>query len=364
MPHPPKVDDVDYIQFLIAAQKVYTCTEAASCQPGIKPPQAPSQATAAHDAFTRLLARRPPDTEALWHEVQAFVNQHGGLLLLDDTTLDKPYARKIELVTRHWSGKHRAVVSGINLLTLLWTDGVGALPCDCRVYDKPLPEGKTKNEHFRNLLKTAKARGLAPAMVCFDSWYSGLDNLKLVRDFRRACASLMGWHFFTRLKHNRQVNPDGTGNVAIATLAIPVEGLLVHLKGFGIVRVFRTVSPHREADGAATTERAQFWATSCLDWATSCLEMSAAQRDERERQVFAIENYHRGLKQCCGVERAQVRGARAQKRHITLALRAFVRLEVNRLRTGHSWYAAKTAIVREAVRTYLAPPTIQLSPTA
>ncbi len=295
MPRPPKVDEVDYIQFLIAAQKVYTCTEAASCQSGTKH----SQAAAAHDAFTRLLARRPPDTEALWQEVQAFVNQHGGVLLLDDTTLDKPYARKIELVTRHWSGKHRAVVSGINLLTLLWTDGVGALPCDCRVYDKPLPEGKTKNEHFQNMLTTAKARGLAPALVCFDSWYSGLDNLKLVRD--------LGWHFFTRLKHNRQVNPDGSGSVAVDTLDIPVAGLCVHLKGFGFVRVFRTVAPHGDA------ERAQFWATSCF-------QMSALEREERERQVFAIENYHRGLKQCCGVERAQVRGARAQKCHITLAV--------------------------------------------
>jgi hypothetical protein len=47
------VEDVDYIQFLIAAQRVYSCTEAARCQPeGI-----------AHDAFTRLLTRQPPDTE-------------------------------------------------------------------------------------------------------------------------------------------------------------------------------------------------------------------------------------------------------------------------------------------------------------
>jgi len=29
--NPPKVSDVDYIQFLIAAQRVYTCTEAARC---------------------------------------------------------------------------------------------------------------------------------------------------------------------------------------------------------------------------------------------------------------------------------------------------------------------------------------------
>ena len=42
-----------------------------------------------------------------------------GILVIDDSTLDKPYARKMELVTRHWSGKHHAVVSGINLITLL-----------------------------------------------------------------------------------------------------------------------------------------------------------------------------------------------------------------------------------------------------
>jgi len=42
-------------------------------------------------------------------------------LVLDDTTLDKPYAQKMDLVTYHWSGKHQRVVKGIALLTLLWT---------------------------------------------------------------------------------------------------------------------------------------------------------------------------------------------------------------------------------------------------
>ena len=35
-----------------------------------------------------------------------------GVLVIDDSTLDKPYATQIELVTRHWSGKHHAVVRG------------------------------------------------------------------------------------------------------------------------------------------------------------------------------------------------------------------------------------------------------------
>ncbi|WBO86837.1 hypothetical protein O9Z63_20355 (plasmid) [Hymenobacter yonginensis] len=45
------------------------------------------------------------------------------MLVLKDATLDKPYAHKMRLVTRHWSGKHHALVQGINLLTVLWSDG-------------------------------------------------------------------------------------------------------------------------------------------------------------------------------------------------------------------------------------------------
>ena len=60
-----------------------------------------------------------------------------GVLVLDDTVLDKPYARKMDFVHHMWSGKHHAVVKGIELLTLLWTDGERHLPYDYRIYDKP-----------------------------------------------------------------------------------------------------------------------------------------------------------------------------------------------------------------------------------
>jgi putative transposase len=146
--NPPKCDDLDYIHFLIAAQKVFTCTEAARCQPE-------GQHSPAHDAFTRLLHRQPLDTEALWQEAKAFVDTKRGLLVLDDTTLDKPYAQQMELVTYHWSGKHQRVVRGIALLTLLWTDGQALIPCDFRVYDKPAG-GQSKNAHFQAMLQRAK----------------------------------------------------------------------------------------------------------------------------------------------------------------------------------------------------------------
>lgn len=171
----PKADELDYIHFLIAAQKVFTCTEAARCQPDhLDPP--------AHDAFTRLLIREPPDTETLWEEARTLVEPEGGLLIVDDTTLDKPYSRKMELVHRHWSGKHQRIVNGINLATLLWSKVQALVPTDFRVYDKP-NDGLAKNDHFRAMLKRAKKRGFCPRYVLFHSWYSSLDNLKVIRSY-------------------------------------------------------------------------------------------------------------------------------------------------------------------------------------
>ncbi len=80
--------------------------------------------------------------------------------------------------------------------------------------------------------------------------------------------------------------------------------------------------------------------------------------------AWQIEVYHRGLKQFTGVERAQCRLEVSQRNHIGLAIRAFVRLEIHRLRYGISWFEAKTDIIRSAMRQYLAHPTITLQSTA
>jgi putative transposase len=77
-----------------------------------------------------------------------------GVLVLDDSTLDKLYARQIDLVTRHRSNKRQAVFSGINLITLLCTDGDRKIPCDYRIFDNGI-DGVTKNDHFFEMLLMA-----------------------------------------------------------------------------------------------------------------------------------------------------------------------------------------------------------------
>lgn len=332
--NPPRANDEDYINFLLASQGRYTCTEAARSQPDEK------QIRPSHDAFTRLLLREPQDTGSLWEEAEPMVSKGSGVLVLDDTTLDKPYSKKIALVTNHWSGKHHGVVRGINLITLLWTDGEKLVPTDHRVYDKPFG-GKTKNEHFSDMLYAARERGLHPDYTVFDSWYTSLDNLGQLHE--------MGWRWFARMKENRLVCTEkGSEFKAISDIKISEQGRVVQLNDYGPVRVFRTVREDGEV---------QYWATDDLS-------MDTKKRDELESMGWGIEVYHRGIKQCCGIEKAQVRTERSQRAHILLSLRAFLRLEVNRLVRAVSWYEAKVSIIRGAVMAFLAHPTITLVPTA
>jgi hypothetical protein len=109
-----------------------------------------------------------------------------------------------------------------------------------------------------------------------DSWYASLKNLKLIASF--------GWFFLTWLKSNRLVNPDRQGN-----------------SGGG--------NPTGGAGGASEG----LWACSGISsqngdaeyWATNDLKMTEEKREELEKKGWGI---HRGLKQCCGVER-QIRHA-------------------------------------------------------
>ena len=330
--NPPKCHELDYIHFLIAAQRVFSSVEAARTHPA-------EERAPAHDAYTRLLKRLPPDSEKLWREVKPLVNRRAGVLVIDDTTLDKPYASQMALVSRHWSGKHQRVVKGINLISLVWTDGNCRLPCDFRLYHKA-QDGLSKNDHFQQMVQQANQRGFMPDLVAFDSWYSGLPNLKLLRS--------LNWPWLTQLKSNRRVSLDRSGHRAIREIFIPVQGCLAHLKGHGWVKVFRTVGTNGDAE---------FWATSQLD-------MTLEQAAFFALDAWQVEVYHRGLKQYTGIERGQYRLEISQRNHIGLALRAFVRLEVHRLHTGISLFEAKASIIRSAIRQYLAQPFITLEPTA
>jgi hypothetical protein len=144
------------------------------------------------------------------------------------------------------------------------------------------------------------------------------------------------------------VNPDRTGNRPIKEVEISATGSVVHLKDYGMIKVFKMVATDGDIEY----------------WATNDLEMSELTRVKYAGEAWTIEQFHRGIKQFSGIERCQARSRRAQRNHIGLTLRAFLRLEVHCYKTGISWFEAKTSIIREAVRAYLAKPLFTLESTA
>jgi hypothetical protein len=276
----PKFKETDYIDFLIAAQILYSCQEAARVQPKEKQPLA-------HDAVNRSLYRLEPDSEPLWQEAKSHVDLTSGYLVIDDSLITKLFARKMELVNYQWSGRDHRVEPGIGVVSTVWTEGDRVIPVDYCIYDRE-HDGLTKNDHFRKMLEKASKRGLHPEYVGFDSWYSSLDNLKTVRN--------LGWHWLGRFHSNRLVNPDRKGNVGIEEISIPEEGRVVHLKGYGMIKVFKTVSRKGDVEY----------------WGTSDLEMDFRQRLKVAEATWMIEVYHREWKQCCGAGKCQARKGRAQ----------------------------------------------------
>ena len=125
---------------------------------------------------------------------------------------------------------------GINLLSLLWTDGDKHVPCDHRIYDKPHDE-LSKNNHFEAQVKAAHSRGFQPAYACFDGGYSSLSNLKRIRQ--------LGWHWFTRLKSNRRVDPDKSGHIPIARVNIGPQGQVVQFESLRFYQGIQDGLPRR-----------------------------------------------------------------------------------------------------------------------
>lgn len=68
--NPPKCKEEDYIDFLIATQKAYSCTEAARVQPN---------ESVSHDAILRMLHRQEPSSESLWKESSQFIDKSKSL---------------------------------------------------------------------------------------------------------------------------------------------------------------------------------------------------------------------------------------------------------------------------------------------
>jgi len=280
-----------------------------------------------HDSISRWLADERIQPKDIWAIAKKEVTGKPGILVFDDVVVDKSRSGKTELVNWQYSGAKHDVTKGIGIVNALWqTSKDDYIPLDYRIWNPP-DDGKTKNDHFKDMLSAAKQRGLSPEMVVADSWYSSLDNLKTVRSY--------GWNWVMGLRSNRLVNKP---HIRLEKLEIPEEGLVVHLKGYGVIRVFRFVAKHGRTDYIGTSK----------------IDLDSKQVKAYFERRWSIEVLHRELKQTCGFTHCLANTGRAQRNHIGLSLLAWIRRCKRRRKNYITMYQQKWEIIQPAIKATLA----------
>lgn len=150
-----------------------------------------------HDRITRTLVRR-----CRWDHWIFFVIQRlfgilsGGDLIIDDTVIAKPYARKMNGASFVHSSVLNKIVYGYNVVFLCWTNGAITIPLAWKWYQ---PNSKTKIDLALELLATAKKRWkMTPRYVLFDKFYGADRVLNTLHAYQ--------WKFVAQLKCNRIIN--------------------------------------------------------------------------------------------------------------------------------------------------------------
>jgi Transposase DDE domain len=290
-----------------------------------------------HDSVNRFLLRERYEPKDLFDTVKEIINIVGGILSVDDTVVEKLYSnpKNAELMGYFWSGKYHKPIKGINLITLYYSDVYGnSVPINYRIYDKK--EGKTKNNYFQEMLKEVMDWGVKPRIVTGDSWYSGGENLKFLRNQKLG--------FLFGIEKNRIVSNEPGKYCQVSSLEILEQGLITHLREFGFIKLFRKVFKKEDSrhyilylpdeDALNQITRREFIAIHDTHW--------------------GIESFHRAIKQLCGICRFMVRDSQAIKTHIFCSLQAFVRLEKMRCENLIvNWYEVQRNLFTLVVRDYI-----------
>jgi hypothetical protein len=287
---------------------------------------APEGMELSHDSISRWLSSAKVQPKDLWEVSRKEIENRAGILVFDDVVIDKSRSNKMELVRWQYSGAEHGVVKGIGVVNALWQSCRDEYtPIDYRIWNPP-EDGKTKNNHFRDMLSSAKLRGLEPEMVVADSWYASLDNLKSIRSH--------GWDWVMGLKSNRTVNKP---LVQIGTLNIPDEGLKVHLKGYGWIRLFRFEGKNGRTDYIGSSR----------------FDLTREQVKSYFERRWSIEVMHKELKQTCGFSRCQSTSGRAGRNHIGLSLIALVRKHLRRRFERITSYRMDWEVIKPAIQSVL-----------
>jgi hypothetical protein len=128
-----------------------------------------------------------------------------------------------------------------------------------------------------------------------DSWYSGVENLKFLKNQKLA--------FLFGTENNRTVSNKLKKYCILRSLEILDEGLITHLRAFGLIKLFRQ----------------EFKKEDSRDYIVYLPDQEALNEITKSEFVtihdtyWGIESFHRAIKQVCGICRFIIRDSQGIK---------------------------------------------------
>lgn len=306
-----------------------------------------------HDDVTRFVSQLESGSQALWEQVKPTVRaaekelpgQEAGLLVIDDTIMEKAYTDENGLVTVHYDHSKDRYVKGINLVSALLVLGRVVLPVAyelvvktlrCTIKDKKevWKSERTKNEMFRNMVSACVKNSLRFSYVLCDSWYTNAENIKQVLGLKK--------HLIGAVKSNLEVALSLQDKKAGKFVKLNQLALELGLKQVYIRQLEVPVSLCKNVFINEDSSQGILYLV-CSD-----LTLSFQQITTIYQKRWGVEEYHKSLKQNASVAKAPVKTMTTQANHLFASICAFIKLEQLKMKTNMNHFALKAKLYLKA----------------
>jgi hypothetical protein len=339
-----------YSDYLISSFSYTTATGLSGMLDGLVPV---SQGTFSHDKVTRFLGSEAFDAKKLWQSVKPLVRKYErdeGVLVVDDTIIEKPYTDESTLVCWHYDHSKGRSVKGINLVNVIYESGGVRLPVnyavvekDQRVWDekkgKEVRKSSTsKNEQVRLMLKACVQNRIKFRTIIADTWYSAAATMTFI-------AQKLERSFLLPLKSNRKValskhEKEQGQYQAVSSLALEqgqTYQVWVEQCSFPLLL---TKLVFRNEDATEGT----------LYLVTNDLTLAADQMDTLYQRRWSVEEFHASIKGNTSLAASPTKSKRTQLNHVFASIYSFVKLEVMRVEVKLNHFALRSKLYVKALQ--------------
>lgn len=331
-----------YSDFLLASFSLATATGLSNLLDG----------DLSHDSITRLLRENEFTARELWKLVKPMVRKYerpNGVLIFDDTIIEKAYTDENDLICWHWDHSKERSVKGIGLLSAFYHSDDLCVPVNYQLilkteyyFDKKSNKEKrrstqTKNERLREMFTHCLKNKVQFGFVLADSWFASTENMHFIVDKKK--------DFIFEIKSNRHAAMSKEDKLAGRWTYIKDLGLagnsqqIVWLKGMKFpVSLIRQV--FKNEDGSKGERYL----------VTNDLEMDFDQTTTIYKRRWKVEEYHKSLKQNAAIAKSPTKTVRSQSNHLFASLFAYIKLETLKLAHNMNHFAMKTKLYLAANR--------------